>query len=492
MEDIKYKLQNGENIRSHISVIFDDFLRIAFSILAFVIYNRITNDSDLEIASDNLLVAILIALAIIVAISSVILIFCFFRWYKTTVYIKDGMLYIQRKTLFSKNRMYNISEISNINLEENIFEKIVGTCKIKIDTNSSATAEKTDVKIVFKKEVALLFKNYIMGKDDVEDRSEDEFYDLRYSSDEVCKHAVFNMNLAPIFFLFFVVLGLLIFKNAVDSSISLKSILLDSVGSGLAFILMIVSTIYMFAKEILKFHGFSALRMDDKIHIKYGLLTTSKKIIPIEKINSVVIKQKILSRLFRRYQVEIVNVGMGDEKNESSLILLSDTKENIQEKLQLILPEYKDILIPNLEKQNKLYFVHKIPLVLVAAILFIGAIVFRNSFPEKVLGYSYLISTGLILVLIILGCILGYFAAGIYISKDCIIVSSGIFTKVYRMINYDKIQKISLNEGIISKFTKQSKVMVFINGKISERIITLPLITNDKFVGISERVIEAV
>jgi len=188
----------------------------------------------------------------------------------------------------------------------------------------------------------------------------------------------------------------------------------------------------------------------------------------------------------------MVNVGMGDEKDESALILLSDTKERIQEKLELILPEYKDILNQKLEKQNKLYFAHKIPLVLVAAIMFFAAIVFRNSFPERVLGYSYLISTGLILALIILGYILGYFAAGINISNEYIILSSGVFTKTYRMLNYDKIQKVSLNEGIISKFTKQSKVIVFINGKLFERRIELPLVASGEFVGISRRVIEAV
>ena len=46
------------------------------------------------------------------------------------------------------------SEIANINIEQNIFERIISTCKVKIDTDSRSTADETDIEIVLKKDIA--------------------------------------------------------------------------------------------------------------------------------------------------------------------------------------------------------------------------------------------------------------------------------------------------------------------------------------------------
>ena len=63
----------------------------------------------------------------------------------------------------------------------------------------------------------------------------------------------------------------------------------------------------------LKIAGFSTKRTDDKLYIKYGIIKQVDYYIPVERINSLIIKQTFIARVFHKYMVEIINIGMGDE-----------------------------------------------------------------------------------------------------------------------------------------------------------------------------------
>ncbi|MCB5670486.1 PH domain-containing protein, partial [Erysipelatoclostridium ramosum] len=55
-----------------------------------------------------------------------------------------------------------LKNISNVNTEQNLLEMLLGTCKVKLDTNSMSTSDKTDVKIILKKAEAEQFRLYVM------------------------------------------------------------------------------------------------------------------------------------------------------------------------------------------------------------------------------------------------------------------------------------------------------------------------------------------
>ncbi len=76
------------------------------------------------------------------------------RWWKTTLTIKGDILIYERRTLNRLSNNISMSKISNINLEQNLFEMIMGTYTLKIDTSSLTTADNTDLEFVLKKEQA--------------------------------------------------------------------------------------------------------------------------------------------------------------------------------------------------------------------------------------------------------------------------------------------------------------------------------------------------
>ena len=72
-------------------------------------------------------------------------------WRKTYISIQDGTIVLERNTINKKINTFGIKNIANINIEQNIFERIISTCKVKIDTDSRSTADETDIEIVLKK-----------------------------------------------------------------------------------------------------------------------------------------------------------------------------------------------------------------------------------------------------------------------------------------------------------------------------------------------------
>ncbi|MEE1008008.1 MAG: hypothetical protein UH963_02540, partial [Agathobacter sp.] len=67
---------------------------------------------------------------------------------------------------------------------------------------------------------------------------------------------------------------------------------------------------------------------------------------PVDKINAVEIVQPLFCRIFKRYCVELVNVGLTDEGNSSKAHLILACKlEDLEKQLSILLPEISTDLI---------------------------------------------------------------------------------------------------------------------------------------------------
>lgn len=84
-------------------------------------------------------------------------------WRKTWFIITKETIIEDRNTLIKVHNTIGIRNISNVNLEQSLTGKILGTCRVKLDTNSLSTANKTDLKIVLKKQDALTIQKQILA-----------------------------------------------------------------------------------------------------------------------------------------------------------------------------------------------------------------------------------------------------------------------------------------------------------------------------------------
>ena len=140
-------MEENKRFRNHFSIVIEQLGTVFVAVFLFLLYEGVellgeieSFLSDLENFGGEIFSILMICLGVFLVI--VLLIgLQIFRWAKTYISIQNQAIVIEVNTLSSKKNTIGIKNISNINLEQNLFEMIMGTCKVKLDTNSMSTAD---------------------------------------------------------------------------------------------------------------------------------------------------------------------------------------------------------------------------------------------------------------------------------------------------------------------------------------------------------------
>ena len=192
-----------------------------------------------------------------------------------------------------------------------VFEMLLGTCKVKLDTNSLSTADKTDVKIVLKKSEAEKFRRMIMtllhqaetgetGKvpdPDASYASERTMqYDMEAGLGDMLIHGLFSVNIFSVLVLVGCIVGAAeLFAQTFGAGMAGKSII-GVLGSVTVVIFFFFSALWDIVKGFLQYYDFKAKRLGNKIYLSYGLFKKVHYTIPVDKINAVKLTQSLQAR----------------------------------------------------------------------------------------------------------------------------------------------------------------------------------------------------
>ena len=476
-----------DKFRCHPSIIVEKTWWI-ISCLFFIMITDIDNVKDM-VLHDDFISIILIFFGVVVFLLF-ILIYNTFIWSKTFINIEENTIIVQRNTINSKINTYGIKNIANINLEQNIFERIIGTYKIKIDTDSLSTADTTDIEIVLSRKDAYEFKynieklmkletieciekqrNKLNYNEDSENRQynylhdEEIDYDIVFSINDILKHCFYNFSIFGFIFGLSVFIFTLFIATKADESMEIISLLI--------IITSLWSIIKFFIGDLIKYYKFSIKRLEDKLYISYGLLKKMKFTIPINRINAINIKQPIFCRIFQRYQVDISTIGVGDDESEGSQILLCSTKENFIKYINILLPEFRvgEELI--LARQDKNYYKIKIAetITVTMIISLIMYIIYKLNFG---IDTSLLVGINIVVfLLLILIAYMSYITYGFYMGKENVAISQGIFSKNISIIKYKKVQYIKIKKGPISSRFNLCHGKIYILANLGNEIKTI-------------------
>jgi len=208
--------------RCHMSVIIEN-LGGAFWFFVLVIFTSFDESSELLtmlLAGEASLFEVLIGAGVIIAVIAVVLIYNLIVWAKTWISIDSEAIVIERNLLNRKVNTIGMKNISNINMEQNIFERIVGTYKIKLDTNSATTANETDVKIILSKSKAEWFKQQVMARmhEDYEEVTDIiEQYDVEYKAKDIIMHCIYTASPVAVLICVAFIVGCAIALNSVST-----------------------------------------------------------------------------------------------------------------------------------------------------------------------------------------------------------------------------------------------------------------------------------
>ncbi len=453
-----------EKFRCHPSIIIEKI----FVFYLFIIFLTIYNFDDVRMLIEGgMTLERIVIRTIATTIFLFILIYNIVIWTRTFIYIENDTIVVKKNAIFYRKNTYEIKNISNINLEQNMLERIMGTYKIKIDIDSLSTSEVTDIEIILSKKQAHQFKNRVLQLMDTEkhELEKDESNCIKYSFWDILKHCFFNISIVGLVWNLILV--------SITEFVSLK---IDANQSEFAIAIIKItawiSVIKLFIGDLFKYYNFTIDRIEDNLHISYGLFKLRKFNVPINRINAINIKQTFISRLCKRYESSIVTIGVGNEKSEGSKILLYSSKERFLKNMKTLIPEINVEENLSLKKEHKLsliirFFYSIISIIIVNIAIIYIACIFKilitvDMFIE--INKSYLI------IVFLYNC-LTYIARGLYVGEQSIAVSRGFFIKHISIISYDKIQYIKLRQKPISSVLKLFKGEINIlaeldNGKI--------------------------
>lgn len=479
-----------EKFRCHPSIILENIS----GIFIFLILLTISSYDDIAVLLTE--GGVIIIMSILVLLSFII-IYNILIWYKTYISIEENTIIIKRNTIVSNENTYGIKNISSINLDQNVFERMIGTYKVKIDTDSLSTANDTDIEIVLSKEKAYEFKKNILGLMNMEKsksidnenkdiscdaeldfmKDDDIEYDLVYSTKDIIKHCLYSLQVRLIIFYLVVFL----FTTEV-----LKE--LEGISSiGLSVIPIGIGILQPLIGNLLKYHKFSIKRLEDRLYISYGMFKKRKYTVPVNRINAINIKQSTISRIFKRYSVDIVTIGVGDDVSEGSKILLSSNREDFIKNIKILLPEISlgdDIALQKESKKSLIIRFFNITIYMTILGIVLYFITRLNYKIPYVFILGLVIFLGGLLIFYMI-----YITRGIYLGEDKLIISCGVFTKKISIIKYKKIQYMNVHKTPISSKLNLCNGKIYILASLGNDMRAIGYYDEDLFEKLGKKII---
>ena len=473
----------GMRFRNHISIIAEQTGGLLIALLIVLVPSLLENidelmETGLEFMDGKWLLVnlgLILFFLVIIALQ-------FAVWSKTYISLQDNAVVIERNTLNKKKNTIGIRNISNINTEQNLFEMLLGTCKVKLDTNSRSTADSTDVRIVLKKAEALAFKQEVTRRiRDAEsgagkgfsaqqaaagapgealrgeammpagDAGEAEDYDVRSDLGDILQHGFFSVNILSVAVIILGIAGAVRTVFQIVGDPDAAQTLIGAASGVLVAALIVASALWDTVKDFVRYYDFRAKRRGDKIYIRYGFFKKVEYTVPVDKIQALRLKQSFVARLGKRYMAEIVNVGMGDDNDEkNSFLILYSTEAKLNEKLSALLPEFLDAAGAAVERQpSSVWAAWSVPALIYTVIVAACAAVCASAMPE----YAIWAAAGAAVLEICLaaGMILKYLTEGSLAGNDFLKLAKGYFARTYLIVRYRKIQYVRFSRNPLAK-----------------------------------------
>lgn len=495
--------------RNHISIVIERFGTIFIGIVIVLAGSALDDLKEIVKHMDNLkeyLADEFAGASLFLVLFLIALFWQLRRWAKTYISIQGQAIVIEKNTWNRKVQTIGIKHISNVNLSQNILEMMLGTCTVKLDTDSFSTADDTDVKLVLKKEKAEWFRQTVFAimesegnrsgagvyAQDANHQTESGAYKetagitdeensknitettVTANVNDMIWHGVFAINLFAVLLAVGGIGGSVSkLLSAIQEGLSGQNILEIISGWAVAFFIG-AAAVWDTVKDFIKYYQYQVTRKNDKIYISYGLLKKVSYIIPVKRIHAVTLKQTWIARIFKRYRVELINVGMGDDDEEKdAFFLLYQSRADVIEKMQKLLPEFAEAIELPMQRQKKSVILLKaIPAVIWAVILLAADQLAKEIIGAHFLWINLVCAGGWLVVLVILAG--GYVTDAFACDKKSLAVSSGVFGRETTYMHYPQIQYFSVNQNIVAKKLRVVKGNAYLLASASDSRHDLP------------------
>ncbi len=464
-------------LRNHFTYIFEEMWKFLLVIILMLFSSEESVEVGVKLIKQGNVFEGLLAMGGILLVLLLVLFWQINRWYRTTITIQDGTVTSRKATLNRRINTMSVANISNINLEQNLFEMLVGTYKVKMDTNSLSTADTTDLAVVLKKKEALKVKELLLSMlreiegetEAVGQEEKGEGDTIHYTNQEIFRNGLICLSISEVLLSFVLVLstivtGISIFQEEKDIMVILPAIFFQLIAA--------CSVIYDIVKKWLKSFRFKAKRDGNKIYISYGLLKKQSYVVPVDKINAVILHYSFIGRVCKMATVKVIHIGGEGEDANGRILLLADSYQELERKLKVLLPEFELPDIHAFTRPPRIVMKFAIFYAFVTAVIVLVLALFAINAIEELagLGFGVQIAISIATAIMVFAFVwyfryLSYRAAGILYKKENFVVSKGLFSRTIQTIPYRRIQYIHQKQGVLQRLfgLKSTQVSILAN-----------------------------
>jgi len=466
-------------LRNHFTYIFEEMWKFLLVIILMLFSSEESIEVGMELIKQGNVFEGLVAMGGILFVLLLVLLWQVNRWYHTTITIQDGTVTSRKATLNRRVNTMSVANISNINLEQNLFEMLVGTYKVKMDTNSLSTADTTDLAVVLKKKEALEVKKMLLsmlreteGEPEGETAVQEEKAEgdtVHYTNKEIFRNGLVSLSISEVLLSLVLVLstigmGISLFQEEKDIMVILPTIFFQ--------LLAACSVIFDIVKKWMQSFRFKARRDGNKIYISYGLLKKQSYLVPVDKINAVILHYSFIGRLCKMATVKVIHIGGEGKDANGRLLLLADSFQELEQRLKVLLPEFElpdihaFIRPPRTIMKIAVFYAFITAVVVLVLVMFgIGGIEELEGFDFEVRAAISAVTAVAVFVLVWYLRYLSYRAAGILYKEENFVVSKGLFSRTIQTIPYKRIQYIHQAQGALQRLfgLENTKVSILAN-----------------------------
>lgn len=456
--------------RNHITVVAER-LGFVFVMLAVVAVNFLQQSLEgdfsnlfsasfwrymLDSAAEKSFPALIGAVALVAAVIFVVLISLRF-WSKTSFYISGTDFIYTRSTFFKKTSRLPMQNIASVNLERSIFERIVGTAKVKLDLNSSHTADRTDFAFVLKLPQAQELRSELLrlrerARSGAESAQPPEYFESAEDAARAAGDGFVEVIHFPTALAFrHKLLSIPFMQTLVAVSAIVAAPVADTSGTfdlkSLAALLAVSAAggIFFIVRGALNLGDYRVLTDGSTVRITCGVLKKSEYVFERGRINAVVVRQPVLARIFGLSLAEVAVVGLGNEKNETPQLTLLTTKAETDRILGACSGDFASAK-PVEDAHPSCLLWSGIGAAVLSAI---AGLVARFAFLAGT-AVSLAAASGVLALFLIRG-FLGYKTKKIVVDDDVFHYVSGIFSRRRGMFKYGDIQHAELRTNFIMR-----------------------------------------
>ena len=308
---------------------------------------------------------------------------------------------------------------------------------------------------------------------------EDEEFDLRAEFGDIFQHGLFSINMFSMVILILGIIGAIVTAVRLLSQPDLMASVLGAAAGIRTAGAIVLSALWDTVKDFIRYYDFRAKRRGDKIYIRYGFLKKVEYTIPVDKIQALKVRQSFVARLGGRYMAEIVNVGMGDDKNErDSFLVLYSTEEKLKERIGLLLPEFAETVGQRTERMpGGAWAAWLTPLAVCCAAAVACAAVCAEIWQQH--ASVIMLGAAAFILLVLIGLILKYRTDGVSTEGEFLKLCHGYFGRNYISVRYQNIQYAEIRQGFIARALGIRKGTVHLLASSSNAIHNIPYFKGD-------------